>query len=122
MREPFKKDEGTRYETKNGKRCARDKDGRHHARNRQRPHHTTPVRLLLSPQFRAGQILHDPIAVEDPQLNPAEGVWRWLKRVALANVCCDDLEDVRYELSLAFAKLRRRVHVLYGCLKRVGYL
>jgi transposase len=57
-----------------------------------------------------------------PELNPQEGVWRWLKRVALANVCCDDLGEVRYELRLAFAKLRRRSHVLHGCLKRVGYL
>jgi transposase len=57
-----------------------------------------------------------------PELNPAEGVWQWLKRVALANVCCDDLDEVRYELRLAFAKLRYRPHVLHGCLKRVGYL
>lgn len=57
-----------------------------------------------------------------PELNPQEGIWNWLKRVALANVCCDSLAEVRYELRLAFAKLRRRVHVLHGCLKRVGYL
>jgi transposase len=57
-----------------------------------------------------------------PELNPQEGVWRWLKRVALANVCCDDLEEVRYELRLAFAKLRHRKKVLHGCLRRVGYL
>ena len=57
-----------------------------------------------------------------PELNPQEGVWHWLKRVALANVCCDDLDEVRYELRLAFAKLRRRARVLHGCLKRVGYL
>jgi len=57
-----------------------------------------------------------------PELNPVEGVWRWLKRVALANVCCDDLFELRYELQLALAKLRYRSLVLKGCLDRVGYL
>lgn len=57
-----------------------------------------------------------------PELNPVEGVWRWLKRVALGNVCCDDLEELRYELRLALSKLRYRKHVLQGCLDRVGYL
>jgi transposase len=57
-----------------------------------------------------------------PELNPVEGVWQWVKRVALANVCCDDLTEVRYELRLAFAKLRQRTSVLNACLKRVAYL
>jgi len=57
-----------------------------------------------------------------PELNPAEGVWRWVKRVALGNVCCDDRSALRYELGLAFAKLRRRPGVLKACLERVGYL
>lgn len=57
-----------------------------------------------------------------PELNPVEGVWRWLKRVALANVCCDDVDELRYELKLALAKLRYRPQVLQGCLNRVGYL
>ena len=57
-----------------------------------------------------------------PELNPVEGVWRWLKRVALANVCCDNVDELRYELRLALAKLRYRPHVLRGCLDRVGYL
>jgi len=47
-----------------------------------------------------------------PELNPDEGVWCWLKRVALGNVCCDTLDELRYELRLAFTRLRHRKEVL----------
>jgi transposase len=43
-----------------------------------------------------------------PELNPDEGVWRWLKRVALGNVCCDTLAELQYELRLAMAQLWHR--------------
>lgn len=46
-----------------------------------------------------------------PQLNPAEGVWRWLKRW-LGNVCCEDMGELRDELGLAIQKLRRRPEIL----------
>ena len=46
-----------------------------------------------------------------PQLNPAEGVWRWLKR-SLGNVCCEGLHELRYELGLAIQRLRRRPEIL----------
>jgi transposase len=35
-----------------------------------------------------------------PDLNPDEGVWRWLKR-SLGNVCCKEVSELRYELGLA---------------------
>ena len=57
-----------------------------------------------------------------PELNPVDGVWRWLKRVALANVCCDSLRQLRYELRLALARLRHRRKVLLACIQRAGYL
>ena len=57
-----------------------------------------------------------------PDLNPEEGVWRWLKRVALGNVCCATLADLRYELRLAFARLRHRKDVLAACIRRPGYI
>ena len=57
-----------------------------------------------------------------PELNPDEGVWRWLKRVALGNVCCTTLEDLRYELRLALARLRHRKNVLQACISRPGYI
>ena len=57
-----------------------------------------------------------------PELNPVEGVWRWLKRVALGNVCCETLDDLRYELRLAIARLRHRKDVLAACIHRPGYI
>jgi transposase len=57
-----------------------------------------------------------------PELNPDEGVWQWLKRVALGNVWCDTLTELRYELGLAFARLRHRKDVLQACIRRPGYI
>jgi transposase len=56
-----------------------------------------------------------------PDLNPVEGIWQYLKRVRLGNVCCRTLQEVRYELRLATATLRHKTTVLanlprhYGC-------
>jgi transposase len=57
-----------------------------------------------------------------PELNPVEGIWRWLKRVALGNVCCETLDELRDELRLAFARLRHRKDVLNACIRRPGYI
>ena len=57
-----------------------------------------------------------------PELNPDEGVWRWLKRVALGNVCAATLAELRYELRLAMARLRHRKDVLAACIRRPGYV
>ncbi len=57
-----------------------------------------------------------------PDLNPDAGVWRWLKRVALGNVCCETLDQLRYEIRLALARLRHRKDVLAACIRRPGYI
>jgi transposase len=84
-------------------------------------HRCRAVKQFLS-EGAAQRLQLLPLPGYAPELNPIEGVWRWLKRVALANVCCDDLDQLRYELKLALAKLRYRPQVLRGCLNRVGYL
>ncbi len=56
-----------------------------------------------------------------PELNPAEGIWRYLKRVRLGNVCCRTLTQLRYELRLATASLRHKVTVLANLPKHCGY-
>ena len=56
-----------------------------------------------------------------PDLNPVEGIWHYLKRVWLRNICCRTLQELRYELRLATANLRHKPTVLsnlprhYGC-------
>jgi len=56
-----------------------------------------------------------------PDLNPVEGIWRYLKRVRLRNVCCRTLDELRYELRLATAKLRHTAQVLASLPRLCGY-
>jgi transposase len=63
----------------------------------------------------------EPLPGYAPELNPAEGIWQYLKRVELRNVCCDDLPELRLELGLAVKRLRHKRHVLHGCVAQCGY-
>jgi transposase len=56
-----------------------------------------------------------------PDLNPDEGIWNYLKRVELGNVCCQTLHDLRHQLRLATARLRRKPSVIHGCIRECGY-
>ena len=48
-----------------------------------------------------------------PDLDPLDtGIWRHLKDVALANVCCHDLRELREKLSAAILALRRKPHLI----------
>jgi transposase len=55
-----------------------------------------------------------------PELNPDEGVWRYLKRVELRNGCCPTLWHLRGELRNAAARLRRTPQVIQACIRRAG--
>jgi transposase len=55
-----------------------------------------------------------------PELNPDEGIWQYLKRVELRNVVCHDLDELRYELRLATARLRHKRQVIQGCIRHAG--
>lgn len=57
-----------------------------------------------------------------PDLNPVEGIWRYLKRVRLGNVCCRTLPQRRYEVRLATANLRHKASVLANLPKHCGYV
>lgn len=57
-----------------------------------------------------------------PDLNPDEGIWQYLKRVELKNVCCHDLAELRYELRLATARLRHKRAVIKGCITHAGFV
>ena len=56
-----------------------------------------------------------------PDLNPDEGIWRYLKRVELRNLCCSNLGELRRELRLATGRLRYRRHIIKSCIKEAGY-
>src|SRR3954453_18828825 len=55
-----------------------------------------------------------------PDLNPDEGIWNYLKRVELGNVCCQTLDHVRRHLRLATARLRHKPSVIQGCARECG--
>jgi transposase len=56
-----------------------------------------------------------------PDLNPDEGVWNYLKRVELGNVCCHDLHELRLQLIRARERLRHKRAILRSCSRACGY-
>ena len=57
-----------------------------------------------------------------PELNPDEGIWRYLKYVELRNLCCPTLWDLDHEVRLAARRLRRKPHVIRACFAQAGCL
>jgi transposase len=57
-----------------------------------------------------------------PDPNPAEGIWRHLKRVELKNVCCRDLDHLRAELRKAKERLRHKKHIIQASIRQPGYV
>jgi transposase len=57
-----------------------------------------------------------------PDLNPDEGIWNYLKRVELGNVCCRNLDHLHQELIRARERLRHKREVIRSCSRQCGYL
>jgi transposase len=55
-----------------------------------------------------------------PDLNPDEGVWQYLKNVAMRNLCCLNLKHLHRELTLAITRLRRQPHLIQACFGGAG--
>jgi transposase len=55
-----------------------------------------------------------------PDLNPAEGVWSYLKGVELRNFACHDLTQLRSLLIDAFGRLRGRPRIVGTCFQQPG--
>ena len=55
-----------------------------------------------------------------PDLNPDEGIWGYLKRVELKNVCCANLAELRGKVKYGVTRLRRKRHLILACIKQVG--
>lgn len=53
-----------------------------------------------------------------PDLNPDEGIWRYLKQVEMRNRCCHNLDQLHYELRKATARLRLKTDVILACFKQ----
>ena len=57
-----------------------------------------------------------------PELNPDEGIWNYLKRVELKNLCCRDLAQLYIELRKARERLRHKRHIVKACIQQLGYV
>jgi transposase len=68
----------------------------------------------------AERIWRERLPAYAPDLNPDEGIWQYLKYVELRNVVCADLEELRYELRLAVARVRHQPDVIPGCIAQAG--
>lgn len=83
-----------------------------------RIHHGTVVKEFLGTEpARRLRLIRLPAYA--PELNPVEGVWRWLKR-AMGNICCENLLALKDEFRLALSRLRRRRGVLDACFQNAG--
>ncbi len=56
-----------------------------------------------------------------PDLNPDEGIWNYLKRVELDNICCGSLEHLQQELIRARERLRHKKEIIQSCSRQCGY-
>jgi transposase len=83
-------------------------------------HRGQPVKDFL--QRGAATRLHlEQLPGYAPDLNPAEGVWNYLKRVELANVCCHDLHELHGQVLHARERLRHKRDMLRACSRECGY-
>jgi transposase len=56
-----------------------------------------------------------------PELNPAEAIWNYLKRVELKNHCCPSISHLNYELRQAKERLRHKINVILACIEQPGF-
>jgi transposase len=83
------------------------------------PIHYGQVKRFLA-EGAAADIQLERLPAYAPDLNPVEGIWRYLKHVELRTVCCADLDELWYELRKAVARLRHKSTVIEGCVRQPG--
>jgi transposase len=84
-------------------------------------HRSNAVKDFLA-QGAAARVHLELLPAYAPELNPDEGIWRYLKRVELRNVCCQDLLDLLVEITMATKRLLNKPDVIQACVKQVGYV
>jgi transposase len=83
-------------------------------------HRSTAVQDYLS-RGAARRIHLEQFPSYAPELNPAEGIWNYLKRVELKNLCCQSISHLSYELGKTKERLRHKTNVILGCIKQPGF-
>lgn len=82
-------------------------------------HRSRPVKEYLS-NGAARRIHLEQLPAYAPELNPAEGIWQYLKRVELRNRCCQNFSHLNNELRKAKERLRHKTNVIAGCTRQPG--
>jgi transposase len=83
-------------------------------------HRGQPVKTFL--RNGAARRLHlEQLPGYAPELNPDEGIWNYLKRVELANLCCPDLPALVVALRRAKERLRHKRTIIQACIRQAGY-
>ena len=82
-------------------------------------HHSHSVKDFLSAGGTA-RIHLQRLPSYAPDLNPQEGIWRYLKRVEMANICCANLKELLRELRKALARLRHKHEIILSCFQLAG--
>jgi transposase len=83
-------------------------------------HRGPPVKALLA-EVGPERLQVERLPGYAPDLNPDEGIWQHLKRVALRNTAFQTLAHLRTALREATIQLCSQPAVLHGCVREAGY-
>jgi transposase len=83
-------------------------------------HHGQPVKEFLR-KGAAKRLYLEQLPGYAPELNPAEGLWNYLKRVELGNLCCPDLSALYTAIRRGKERLRHKRYILRACIAACGY-
>jgi transposase len=83
-------------------------------------HRGQPIKDFL--RRGAAKRLHlEQLPAYAPALTPDEGIWNYLKRVELGNLCGADRSELALALRRAKERLRHQRRVIQACVQQAGY-
>jgi len=71
-------------------------------------------------QKEPGRLLLERLPAYAPELNPQEGIWRYLKQEEMPNLCCQAISHLKYEFILARERLRHKRRIIQACIRHAG--
>ena len=83
-------------------------------------HRAWVVKEFLATQAR-GRLHLEALPADTPEVNPVEGIGRYLKHVELRNLWPRTRQELRVELPYGIARLRHKSWLFQGCFTHAGY-
>lgn len=82
-------------------------------------HRSREIKTFLSQG--GAQFVHlERLPAYAPDLNPDEGVWQQLKHVEMRNLCCNNLDHLYSQLTLAVKRLRQKPYLIQSFFAGAG--